>query len=71
MFNQRKPRPEHLEQLIACLKGRDLITPLEITKVSSLTLTATNGAIEELERQGKLVVVRQNKTPRTQVKLSD
>lgn len=70
MFNQRKPRPEHIEQLIACLQGKDLITPNEITKASDLTLTATYGAIDELERQGKLVVIRQNKTPKMQVKLA-
>ena len=70
-FNNRKPKPEHLTELLAKLSKDSYLSPNDIFKKSNLTLTATYGAIEELERQQKIVVVRQNKTPKMQIKLPD
>ncbi len=70
-FNKLEPRPEHLEALKSCLAGGELLTPHEIVKRSKLSLTATYGAIEALERDKELVVIRQDKTPKMQVRLSD
>lgn len=70
MFNQLKPRPEHIEKLIEVLGDGKLLTPQEIAKRSGMSLTATYGAIEELKQNNKLEVLKQNKTPRTQVRLS-
>jgi len=68
-FNNRKPKPEHLAELLDNLSKDNYLSPNDIFRKSSLTLTATYGAIEELERQQKIVVIRQNKTPKMQVKL--
>lgn len=70
MFNQRKAKPEHIEAFLKAVKKSELVTPHEIVKRSNLSLTAVHGVISELERQGKLEAVRQNKTPRLQVKLT-
>ncbi len=68
-FNQRKAKPEHLELLLSALSGGELLSPNEIVKRSGLTLTATYGAIDELEAKQQVVIIRQNKTPRMRVKL--
>lgn len=70
-FNQLKAKPEHLEALLSCLSGDEALSPNEIVKRSGLSLTATYGAIEELETKQQVVVIRQNKTPKMQVKLAD
>lgn len=70
-FNNRKAKPEHLAELLTTLSKDNFLTPNDIFKISNLTLTATYGAIEELELQKMIVVVRQNKTPKMQVKLPD
>lgn len=70
-FNNKKPRPEHLETLIELLKKESDLTPIQVTKMSDLTLTATYGAIEELERLGKITTIRQNKTPKLRISLKE
>lgn len=70
MFNQLKPQPEHLSKLLACLEDGEQLSPNEIVKRSGLSLTATYGAIDALEAEQKIEVIRQNKTPKMQVRLS-
>lgn len=55
---------------MSCLSGGELLFPNEIVKRSGLSLTATYGAIDELEAKHQVVVIRQNKTPRMQVRLA-
>lgn len=69
MFNQLKPRPEHIKKVL-CLSTGELLTPHEIVKRFGLSLTAIYGAIDELELNHKLEVLRQKETPKMQVKLS-
>lgn len=69
MYNPFPARPQHLEALRSCLAGGELLTPQEIAKRTGLSLTATRGAIEALEKDEEVIVVRQNKTPKMQVRL--
>lgn len=69
MFNQRRAKPEHIEAFLKSIKRGEITTPYEIVKRSKLSLTAVQGVISEFEAQGKIEVIRQNKTPRLQVKL--
>lgn len=70
MFNQLKPRPEHLQGVIDVLSSHEALTPHEIVKRTGLSLTATLGAIEELERRKSIDVLRQTKTPKMKVRLT-
>lgn len=71
MFNKRQPKPEHLEKFMDSLKPEELVTLQEIVKRSGLSLTAVTGAVDDLQRQGKIKVIRQNKTPKVQIGLPD
>ena len=69
MFNQRKAKPEHIKTFFDSIKEGEITTPYEIVKSSNLSLTAVQGVIAELESENKIDVIRQNRTPRVQVKL--
>ncbi len=69
IFNQRKARPEHIAAFLKAIKKDEIITPYEIVKRSGLSLTAVQGVISEFENQNKIEVIRQNKTPRLQIRL--
>lgn len=69
MFNQRKAKPDHIDAFLKSVKKGELVTPHEIVKRSNLSLTAVHCVISEFESQNKIETVRQNKTPRLQIKL--
>jgi len=69
MFNKRKARPEHIQGFLNSIKMGETTTPYEIVKRTNLSLTAVQGVISELEAQGKIEVIRQNKTPKMRFKL--
>ena len=68
-FNQLKAKPEHIREVVNTLKGGECLAPHQIAKLSGLSLTAVYGAIAHLEVEGKIRVIRQNKTPKLRASL--
>lgn len=71
MFNQRKVRPEDVESFLSVVNSEDFSTPSDIAKKSKLFLTAVHGVILLFEKEGKIELIRNNKTPRVQLRLID
>lgn len=69
IFNQRKAKPEHIAAFLKAVKRDEIITPYEIVKRSSLSLTAVQGVISEFENLNKIEIIRQNDTPRMRIRL--
>lgn len=68
-FNTLRPKPEHVTAVMAALKGEDLLSPQDVAKRAKLSLTQTNCALDHLEGNGSIHVVRQNQTPKVRVGL--
>jgi ribosomal protein S25 len=70
-FNKLTAKPEHLDAILRSLPSDKLVTPFELVKITGLSLTATYGAIQELENRGAIDVIKQNATPKMQVRLKN
>jgi ribosomal protein S25 len=69
-FNTLKAKPENISSILSNLHEDEIVTPFELVNRTHMSLTAVYGALDELERTNAVEVIRQNKTPRMQVKLS-
>jgi biotin operon repressor len=69
-FNRLAAKPEHKEAVLKALADGEARSPQVITEASGLTLTQVKGAINELEREGKVVIQHNNTAPRSVVKLA-
>ncbi len=65
------PRLEHIEAVLDVLQDGGICSPKAIVETTKLTLTQVNGALTQLERIGKIRVVRQDTTPKIQVALQE
>ena len=69
LHTRLKARPEHIAAFLKVISPKEITTPYEIVKRSNLSLTAVKCVIVELENQGRLEVIRQDKTPKMQIRL--
>lgn len=65
----RDPRPEHIEAVLAVLQDGALHTPADIIEKSGQSMTAVNSVLNQLERSGRLDILRQNEAPKVRVSL--
>lgn len=63
-FNTRKAKPEHLSAVRHALSDGSSQTPRELAAGTALTETAVRCALDVLEANGELTVVRQLKSPK-------
>jgi hypothetical protein len=68
-YTRLKPKPEHIDGVMAVLTTNSLVSPIQIMKLSNLSLTAVNCTLGYLEKLGSLDVVHQTKSPKVQVSL--
>jgi predicted transcriptional regulator len=64
-----EPKAEHIDAVVAALDGQEKLTPQAIAKISGLSLTKVKCALNRLEIDGKIDVVRQDVSPKVRVSL--
>lgn len=68
-FTRLKAKPDHIEKVKRVLSDGVLRTPQEIVPKSNLSLTQVKCVLNELEKDGAIKVIRQERSPRVRVSM--
>lgn len=70
-FNNLPARPEHIAAVRRALADGEPRSLNQTASLSRLTLTQATCAVDAMERDGELDIIRQNRTPKILVKLRE
>lgn len=70
-FNRLPPRPEYLVAVLQSLAGQEPLSLAEVTKRSGLSQTQASQALDVLARDQKVMLVKEDKSPKVRYRLND